>query len=102
VEKIVANEEIRRTPELTRIPFFCVDAVVEVPYGAFPYDCFGCYEPVHAHFREYYRGFETGKDPEENVRNYIEKFFLIPKTFGEYLELFGVQTILQYSRLGKS
>ena len=102
VEKIVANEEIRRTPELTRIPFFCVDAVVEVPYGAFPYDCFGCYEPVHAHFREYYRGFETVKDPEENVRSYIEKYFLKPKTFGEYLELFGAQTIIQYSRPGKS
>jgi glutaconate CoA-transferase, subunit A len=102
VEKIVANEEIRRTPELTRIPFFCVDAVVEVPYGAFPYDCFACYEPVHAHFREYYRGFETSKDPEENVRSYIEKYFLKTKSFEEYLELFGVRTILQYSRLGKS
>jgi acyl CoA:acetate/3-ketoacid CoA transferase len=34
VEKIVPNEEIRRNPEMTKIPFFCVDAVVEVPFGA--------------------------------------------------------------------
>jgi len=101
VERIVPTEEIRRTPELTRIPFFCVDAIVEVPYGAFPYDCYGCYEPVHEHFREYYRGFESAKSPEENARNYIEKYFLEPKTFGDYLELFGVNRIIRYSSMAK-
>ena len=101
VEKVVPNEEIRRTPELTKIPFFCVDAVVEVPYGAFPYDCYGCYEPVHEHFRGYYKGFEKAKNAEENTRNYIEKYFMTPKSFADYLELFGVQTILKYSILGK-
>jgi glutaconate CoA-transferase subunit A len=101
VEKIVPNEEIRRNPELTKIPFFCVDAVVEVPYGAFPYDCYGCYEPVHEHFREYYQGFQTVKNPEENTKNYIEKYFLGPKSFADYLELFGVRAIVKYSTLGK-
>ncbi|MBI5967113.1 MAG: CoA transferase subunit A [Deltaproteobacteria bacterium] len=100
-EKIVPTEEIRRTPELTRIPFFCVDAIVEVPYGAFPYDCYGCYEPVHEHFREYYKGFESAKSLEENTRNYIEKYFLEPKSFADYLELFGVNTIVKYSSLAK-
>jgi glutaconate CoA-transferase subunit A len=101
VEKIVSNEEIRRTPELTKIPFFCVDAVVEVPFGAFPYDVYGCYEPVHEHFRGYYKGFETTKNAEENARNYIEKYFMTPKSFEDYLELFGVRTIIKYSFLGK-
>ena len=102
VERIVPNEEIRRTAELTKIPFFCVDAVVEVPYGAFPYDCYGCYEPVHEHFRDYYQGFQTVKDPEENTKNYIEKYFLGPKSFADYLELFGVKAIVKYSTLGKT
>ena len=102
VEKIVPNEEIRRNPEMTKIPFFCVDAVVEVPFGAFPYDCYGCYEPVHEHFRGYYKGFETAKSPEENTRSYIEKYFIKPKTFADYLELFGVSTIIKYSVLRKS
>jgi len=100
-ERIVPTEEIRRTPELTRIPFFCVDAVSEVPFGAFPYDCYGCYEPVHEHFREYYRGFETSKSPEENTRNYIEKYFIQTQNFEDYLELFGVSTIIKYSSLAK-
>jgi glutaconate CoA-transferase subunit A len=97
VEKIVPNEEIRRNPEMTKIPFFCVDAVVEVPYGAFPYDCYGCYEPVHEFFRGYYKGFETAQSPEENTRDYIKKYFLEPKSFEDYLELFGVKTIIKYS-----
>ena len=32
-ERIVSNDQIRRTPDQTRIPFFTVDAVVEAPYG---------------------------------------------------------------------
>ncbi len=101
VEKIVPNDEIRRTAEATKIPFFCVDAVVEVPFGAFPYDCYGAYEPVHEHFREYYKGFTKGSDPEENTRRYIRKYFLEPETFQDYLELFGAKTIIKYSRSGK-
>ncbi len=101
VEKIVPNEEIRRTPEATKIPFFCVDAVVEVPFGAFPYDCYGAYEPVHEHFRAYYKGFVKGADPEENTRRYIQKYFLDTNSFEDYLELFGVKSIIKYSRSGK-
>ncbi|MFC1987214.1 CoA transferase subunit A [Chloroflexota bacterium] len=33
-EEIVPTDRIRKDPHLTVIPFYCVDAVVEVPYGA--------------------------------------------------------------------
>jgi glutaconate CoA-transferase subunit A len=33
-ERIVSNDQIRRAPDHTKIPFFCVDAVVEVPFGS--------------------------------------------------------------------
>ena len=45
-ERIVSNDQIRRAPDQTKIPFFCVDAVVEVPYGAAPHECYGVYEPM--------------------------------------------------------
>ncbi len=35
-EEIVPTSEIRRLPNLTYIPYYCVDAVVEVPFGAYP------------------------------------------------------------------
>lgn len=37
-EEIVSTEEIRRFPNLTVIPFYCVDAVVEVPYCCHPWN----------------------------------------------------------------
>src|SRR5437588_2663428 len=35
-ERLIPNDEIRRDPTQTVIPFFCVDAVCEVPYGSYP------------------------------------------------------------------
>lgn len=42
-EEIVSPEEIRRNGNLTIIPFYCVDAVVQVPYGCHPQSCYGYY-----------------------------------------------------------
>lgn len=35
-ERLIPAEEIRRDPTATRIPYHIVDAVCEVPYGAYP------------------------------------------------------------------
>ena len=35
-ERVISNEEIRSNPTATVIPFYCVDAVCEVPYGSYP------------------------------------------------------------------
>jgi len=42
-EEIVPTEEIRQQPNLTLIPFYCVDAVVHVPFGCHPQSCYGYY-----------------------------------------------------------
>src|SRR5581483_1679824 len=35
-ERLIPNDEIRRDPSATAIPYFCVDAVFEVPFGSYP------------------------------------------------------------------
>ena len=35
-ERLIHNDEITRDPSLTRIPYLLVDAVCEVPFGAYP------------------------------------------------------------------
>lgn len=35
-ETLISNEEIRRNPGLTTIPYYMVDAVVHLPWGSFP------------------------------------------------------------------
>ncbi|HEV3257105.1 MAG TPA: CoA-transferase, partial [Gemmataceae bacterium] len=50
-ERLVANEEIRRDPTRTVIPFYCVDAVCEVPYGSYPGNMPGEYFSDEEHLR---------------------------------------------------
>ena len=35
-ERLISNDEIRSNPTRTAIPYFCVDAVCEVPLGSYP------------------------------------------------------------------
>ena len=52
-EEIVEPEVIAADGAATAIPGFAVDAVVEVPYGAFPHEMYGSYDADFDHFGEY-------------------------------------------------
>ena len=60
-ERIISNDQIRRTPDQTKIPFFAVEAVVEVPFGCAPHECSGINEPLFKHM-DYYTSL-VNKDP---------------------------------------
>jgi glutaconate CoA-transferase subunit A len=99
-ERIVSNDQIRRRPDHTKIPFFCVDAVVEVPYGAAPHECFGIYEPMMKHMDAYVK--QVNADPVKGMQQYLEKYFYEPKSWNEYLALIGMNELLEASQLGRS
>jgi len=48
-EELVDTDRLRETPERNQIPFFCVDAVVPLPLGAYPTACYNHhdYDPVY-------------------------------------------------------
>src|SRR5262245_27462565 len=50
-ERLIPHEEFRREPDRTGIPFFCVEAVCEVPYGSYPGNMPGEYFSDEAHLR---------------------------------------------------
>jgi glutaconate CoA-transferase subunit A len=50
-ERLIPHDEFRRDPHLTVIPFFCVEAVCEVPYGSYPGNMAGEYFSDEAHLR---------------------------------------------------
>jgi glutaconate CoA-transferase subunit A len=52
-EEVVDTDVIRRDPNRTMIPGFRVDAIVEAPYGAHPYQTQGYYD-ADADFRKMY------------------------------------------------
>lgn len=99
-EKIVTNDQIRRRPDHTKIPFFTVDAVVEAPYGCAPHECFGMYEPFFDHMDRY--AAQTAKDPEEGVKRYLQEFYYEPKDWTGYLERLGMAELLDATRRGRS
>lgn len=99
-EKIVTNDQIRRRPDHTKIPFFTVDAVVEVPYGCAPHECFGAYEPFFGHL-DYYADL-TKKDAEKGVQEYVDRFYREPKSWSAYLNLIGMDAVLDATRRGRS
>lgn len=52
-EELVSDEYIRRDPTLTKVFGACVDAVVHVPYGAWPSQCYNYYDCDGAALKEY-------------------------------------------------
>ncbi len=84
-ERIIPNEEIRRLPHATFIPFWCVDAVVEVPYGSYPGNMPYEYFSDEEYLKQW---LAIEKDPEE-FRKFFRKQVLETKDFNEYLYLNG-------------
>ena len=99
-ERIVSNDQIRRAPDQTKIPFITVDAVVEMPYGSAPHECYGIYEPMFDHMDTY--ATLTANDPEAGVAEYLERYYYGPDTWVEYLDLLGIEGLLDASRRGRS
>ncbi|OHD67026.1 MAG: glutaconate CoA-transferase [Spirochaetes bacterium RBG_13_51_14] len=84
-ERIIPNDKIRQNPEATFIPFWCVDAVVEVPFGSYPGNMPYEYFSDEDHLREW---LTVEKDPDE-FRKFFKRQILDSKNFFEYLEKNG-------------
>jgi acyl CoA:acetate/3-ketoacid CoA transferase alpha subunit len=84
-EEIVDEEEVRRDPRQTVIPFYVVDAVCQVRFGAhptlMPYRYFFDEEHIHEWL--------TVSKTEEGAREYFNKYVFGVTDYGEYLERVG-------------
>ncbi|MGH7334870.1 MAG: CoA transferase subunit A [Candidatus Rokuibacteriota bacterium] len=86
-EEIIPEEDTRRYPDRTVIPGFVVDALVHVPFGSFPHECYALYEADYDHFQDYTAAIDTGGPTA--VVDYLERYVFRPPTFADYLDLFG-------------
>jgi glutaconate CoA-transferase subunit A len=84
-ERLISNDEIRRDPSYTVIPYWCVDAVCEVPYGSYPGNMYAEYFSDEEHLREWMK---TEEDPVE-FKKFIEKNIYSCKNHFEYIEKNG-------------
>jgi len=91
-EQIVPNEKIRSEPWRTVIPFFVVDAVVEVPFGSHPCNMPTCYYFDEGHIAEYLDATRTV----EGAKQYFDKYVYGVDDFNQYLKLIGGVAKLNY------
>jgi acyl CoA:acetate/3-ketoacid CoA transferase len=84
-EEIIDNDEIRRYPDRTIIPYFLVDAVVETPYGSHPGEMSYRYKRDEPQIKEWV---QASQDP-AGTRAYLDKYIYGVRDHQEYLELIG-------------
>ncbi|WP_425320958.1 CoA transferase subunit A [Acuticoccus sediminis] len=99
-EEIVSTEQIRRAPERTRIPFFCVEAVVDVPFGSAPHECFGLYEPMMRHLDRYVA--RANSDPRSGFEALMTELVHEPADWTQFLERIGVAELVEAMGRGRS
>ena len=84
-ERLIHNEEIRRDPTSTSIPYTLVDAVCEVPFGSYPGNMVYEYYSDEEHLKLW---LDKEKDPAE-FEKFLDEYIFGTKNFNEYLELCG-------------
>jgi glutaconate CoA-transferase subunit A len=87
VEKLLPADELRAMEP--NVPYFWVESVVEVPYGAHPTSCYPFYAYDRAHLAEYYAAAQAGAD--SFARAYLTPYVFEPATHDEYLARIGGQ-----------
>ena len=98
-EEIITEEETRRHPDRTVIPGFVVDALVHVPFGSFPHECYGLYEADYDHFAGY-TGAIDARGPQAVV-DYLDRYVYAPPTYDDYLALFGGERLAHQQKLAR-
>ena len=93
-ERLIPNDEVRCDPTRTVIPFYCVDAVCEVPYGSYPGNMPYEYFSDEVHLRHW---LAVEKDPAA-LREFLEAHVYGVRDFAGYLEVCGGLRRLQELR----
>ncbi|MBT4512744.1 MAG: CoA transferase subunit A [Chloroflexi bacterium] len=84
-EELVDTSELREYPDQNQIPFFHVDAVVHVPFGAYPTACYRYYDYDPIYLNEYA---EYAKD-DTRFKDYLNRFIYGTSNHRELLDLIG-------------
>ncbi len=90
-EEIISTDQIRSEPERTIIPYYCVDAVVHVPYGSYPCNMPGKYYFDLEHLREW----SEAEKELQTFEKFLNKYIYDIKDWNGYLEICGGKNKLE-------
>ncbi|QGU00080.1 3-oxoadipate CoA-transferase subunit A [Candidatus Syntrophocurvum alkaliphilum] len=100
-EQVVTEDYIRREPSKNLIAPHQIDYIVELPWGAHPTGCFGCYETDGAFLSNFFSSTRT----QEGLDAWVDEWVFGVKDFNEYLSKVGferLETIRANPALGYS
>jgi len=93
-EEIVETDEMQNDPGRTTVPYFCVDAVVECPFGSYPGTVPGYYSSDSEHILELYMAAES-----DEMAPYLEKYVYSVGSNEAFLEKrIGLGRLLELKR----
>ncbi len=84
-ERLIPHDDIRQDPSRTAIPFYCVDAVCEVPFGSYPGNMPYEYFSDEDHIRHW---LDVESDLEQ-YQAFLDKYIFGVNDFADYLQLCG-------------
>jgi glutaconate CoA-transferase subunit A len=84
-ERLIPTEEIRREPERTAIPYYCVDAVCEVLYGSYP----GNMPYEYFSDEEHLKLWLSKEEDKDGYLAFVDEMIYQSADFGAYLEKCG-------------
>lgn len=82
-EQLIDDPEMKQNPAANQLPGFCVDAVVHVPFGAYPTACFNAYDYDPVFLEAYSEAAET----ETGIQAFIRKYITAPGSHDAFLSL---------------
>lgn len=94
-EEIISTDQVRSQGNMTLIPFYCVDAVVHVPYGCFPQSCYGYYTYDVLFCGEYH---DAGKT-REGFLKWLDRYVYGCRDHNHYCEQVGWERLDSMTRL---
>jgi len=88
-EELVEAEQLRENPDQNQLPFFCVDAVVPVAYGAFPTACYRHYDYDPLYLNQY----RADARNDSRYRAYLDKWVYGVGQHQELIDRIGKEQI---------
>ena len=84
-EELVSEEAMRKEPGANTIPGFTISAVVHVPNGAHPSQCYNYYDYDSDMFREY----DVASKTQEDFDKFLDKWVYSVTNHNEYVDKIG-------------
>ena len=90
-DHLVTDEEMHRHPERNSLTGLCIDAVVHMPYGAYPSQCFSLYD----YDSSFYLNYEKISKTQESFDVFLNDYVYGSKDHEEFLEKCSAYNLLR-------